>query len=152
MKNSVKRACAAVLICIAAIFSLPFMAAVASAATPVQSAKFEWTVPTTRESGEALPASEIKGYELTYRVNNGKEVTVPLSADAAAHTLDLDLPASTTAQTIEASIVAVDTFGLKSKPSNSVRHTFMVLPGEPSPPANFRLVIECRDCTVRMAQ
>lgn len=55
-------------------------------------AELTWTHPTQRELGEALPLSEIAGYDLTYGLCGQDEQTVRVGV-VQSHTLDLGDPA-----------------------------------------------------------
>lgn len=120
---------------------------------PPATIRYTWSVPTARENGQPLAASEIRGYELVLKVNHGEEKRYDIPAGTAEFSAPLELMPSPNANVVEAYVVAIDYAGLSSKPSNKVNQTFMLLPtSSPAAPVNFRLVIECVDCVVKMAQ
>ncbi len=80
------------------------------------SVSLSWTIPGTRENGEALDLSDIKGYEILYRKVNDELFTVISIADPATSEYKItDLEAGT----YEFKITVYDTEGAFSSFSNA---------------------------------
>lgn len=78
-----------------------------------------WEVPTSRENGEALPLSEIAGYQI-----NGCNAAGPVVIDVLDGATTSYKMALATPFDCPFSIVSVDTSGLRSQPSESLRVSF----------------------------
>ncbi len=102
-------------------------------AVPALAETLTWEPPTTREDGTPLdPATEIAEYQLTC----GDTVTTiaPTMPEAGAYELAKH-EALPDYGTFDCTIVAVDTDGLVSEPSNSVAVEWVKQP--PMPPTNL---------------
>lgn len=79
-------------------------------------AALRWQGPTERENGKPLPATELAGYAVLHD-HSGTRQRIAVTGVATTATLDL-------AQGLHAlSVVAVDSDGLESEPSNTVEVT-----------------------------
>lgn len=125
------------LICIAGLLLVAVVSAVNAAGFPTKhvpaatpEVQATWTVPTTREDGTALPASELFGYELYYYCDGGETVTIPV---AGGSTTSRDVVMQHTGSCVFA-VAAIDTKGQFSRLSDAV--TVVVEPpvAPPAPP------------------
>ncbi len=89
------------------------------APTVIGNAKLTWTVPTKRENGDSLSASELSRYEVYYTSESGKEDTIPVD-NASQTSLTVD---NLEGGTYHFAMVAVDQDGIISELSNSVPKT-----------------------------
>lgn len=129
------------LIALGLIVALYSASAFAQAA-PSESVSYSWGIPTTRVDGSALPVAQIAGYEITYTVDGGAPVVVPISGGATAATsITLVLSARATPYILLSTIRAIDTNGLKSAWSPNVTTSIPVLPAVPSAPGTFKVVV-----------
>lgn len=121
-----------------------------AAAVPVSAS---WSIPDKRANGEAMPASEIQGYEISYTIDDGKPVTLNITpGSATSRTVTLMLAGRAAPYKTTWSIVAVDTKGLKSAQSNEVVSNITVPVSNPGAPSKFTLKVECTNnqCTAVM--
>ena len=91
----------------------------APAPTVIGNAKLSWSIPTKRENGDSLPASELSRYEVYYTSESGKEDTIPVT-DASQTSLVVE---NLESDTYHFAMVAVDQDGIISELSNSVPKT-----------------------------
>lgn len=138
------------------LFSLSSMADAQSPTTPVeQVVKLRWGHPTTRENGKAFnAATELERYEINWSVNGEEQptVTVPFTPVFSTYSITTTLAPRPAPHTIRATVVAVAKDSSRSKPSNEIVQAIEigVLLSPPVAPSNATMVIECRDCTVRV--
>ena len=116
-----------------------------------QTTVFSWSVPTARVDGTAMPVSELAGYSIFYKIDNGSEQRVDVTpGSATTKSVDLTLAPRDTPYVLSASIVATDTKGQSSSRSTVVTKSITILPALPSAPGNFTLTITCAagSCTL----
>lgn len=128
------------------LFALGLVLALYSASALAQAISSEliaysWAAPTTRVDGSVLPLAQLVGYEITYTVDGGASVVVPIASTATTATTTLTLPARTVPYILVSAIRAIDTNGLKSVWSASVTNSIPVLPALPSAPGTFKVVV-----------
>jgi predicted phage tail protein len=84
------------------------------------SAELTWKIPSTRENGEPLPISDLKGYEIYYTSDDltfSKTIAINNGSTSSYELKDI------AAGTYYAAISAIDVNGLKSKLSSTVPFT-----------------------------
>lgn len=92
--------------------SLSMLLGVSAATHAASSAKLSWTVPTARESGQVLAASELNGYELYYTTDDPSVTgTIKVSGGSTStYTVQNLAPGN-----YHFAVSAIDVNGLKSK-------------------------------------
>lgn len=84
------------------------------------SATISWKIPTTRANGDALPITELAGYEIYYTTGTSTQVTIPVTGGALTSYGIKDLAPGT----YYFAVAAVDTNGTKSALSQMVSISF----------------------------
>lgn len=121
--------------CLSMVFGCMFGSALAEAASSV---KLNWSIPTTRENGKALTASELSGYELYYTTDNpAVSGTIKVGGGATSTYTVQNLAAGN----YHFAMAAVDASGLKSKLSAIADVKVAVSTAAPSVPTSTKIAI-----------
>jgi hypothetical protein len=92
-----------------------------TAALPVSyNIKLIWTIPTTRQNGQALPIGELKGYEVYYAADNNTSTANDTVVNVSGGSINTSTISKLPAGTYYFSISAIDINGLKSPLSTMV--------------------------------
>lgn len=107
-------------------------------AQAASSVKLSWGIPTTRENGQALPVSELTGYELYYTTDDPAVTgSVKVSGGATATYTVSNLAAGN----YHFAISAVDSKGLKSKLSPIADVKVLASTAAPSVPTSTKVAV-----------
>jgi hypothetical protein len=131
---------------------LSLAAATVLAATATVTAT--WSIPTTREDGSTITAADISGYELTYSIDGGKPVAISVGGSStAAKDVILQLAGRATPYATSWTIVAIDSTGLRSKPSTAAKVSITVPQSPISAPSAVSVKVSCANgvCSVSAA-
>lgn len=115
-----------------AISLLIIAAPAAQAAVTYKPIQQCWTPPTERESGEALPLSEIRGYAITHKITGSTTTFAPLGAEVASPTTCVTYT-PTLANEVCFSGKTIDTDGLASANAEPVCKLPVKIPSRPKP-------------------
>ena len=102
-----------------------------------------WEAPTTRENGDSLPLSDIESYKLTVTYPDGSIGDINVEPTETSYTIPIiNGPGDYTF-----TILAVDTDGMESKPSESIS-TSILERHAPSAIPTINLTVNCRKGSV----
>lgn len=115
----------------------------AFAATVDATAKLSWTVPTTRENGSPLKATEIASYKVRWGTAPGRTIgTFPVTGTSYDWAAPLTVGTDGTV-TAYFSVAAIDTDGRESKRSVEASKTFKLVDDSPPSPPVITVVVTC---------
>lgn len=122
--------------CVSMIFG--WMLGGSALAQAAASVKLSWSIPTTRENGKALGASELSGYELYYTTDNpAVSGTVKINGGATSTYTVQNLAAGD----YHFAMSAIDASGLKSKLSAVANIRVAVSTALPSAPISVNATV-----------
>jgi hypothetical protein len=127
-----------------------------STAAPV-SAELSWTVPTTREDGTPISASELAGYRIYHAVDAAVS-TDPESSHVTltggtSQVISIDLAPRVEPYTLRFGIRAVDTAGRISALATTSTTVRVASTAEPSAPTSVRIELNCTSgCVISVVE
>jgi hypothetical protein len=93
----------------------------ATTALPVSyNIKLNWSIPTTRQNGQALPIGELKGYEVYYATDNSTSTANDTVVAVSGGSINTSTISKLPAGTYYFSVSAIDINGLKSPLSTMI--------------------------------